>query len=724
MDRREGALAGLAGPAPDEVQSEARADLRLLSRVSYLLAKSLNRITIASELAELVVENWCDVCAIHLIDSDGGLQKDAIACADRSEEAAVERAFLNALTSIDGFIREAMRSGQGSAYQRARLDDSPVHKTAFRLLRALGAGSLLVVPLWIGATCIGAISFVESKRSRPFEAPDLEIASTIGCHFSTSLENVALRDRERRIGDRSRFVARATDHVLSTLDRTDMLQRLLNVIVDEFADWAVVSSITDGGLYVTASATMENETLPGTAPVNGVRLFGSIAERRLMAALSEQRPLLVSETAVSPATVHGSGATDVQPQAWMMAPLLVAGTTYGALICYSQRHRYADADLEILQELARRASVALEHSESFARERRLAQTLQQATLPTNLAAVKGAALSAVYLPAALEERVGGDWYDAFALDEHRVLLTVGDVTGHGLEASVIMGKLRHAINVVAMYETDPARILDVAEHIVLGRFPQAIATAFVAVLDARTGTLTYANAGHPHPMVRLLDGSIETLSSGGLPIGLRNMGDTVPATSTQLHANLLALYTDGLIEATRDSIEGERRLIETLAYEAVLVVNNAADFIRARSGVENSPDDVAILTLNFVPMDRWTFLSYDQRMAQETRSAVVQRLRERGVVHTEKAEIVFGELVANVVRYAPGMVDVALHWDEDRPILHVIDRGRGYPDTCQPATDILSETGRGLWLINALGASLSTTVIPGFGHHTRVVLLP
>ena len=70
-------------------------------------------------------------------------------------------------------------------------------------------------------------------------------------------------------------------------------------------------------------------------------------------------------------------------------------------------------------------------------------------------------------------QVGGDWYDAFDLDDHRVLLTVGDVTGHGLEASIVMGKLRHAINVVAMYEPDPVRILDAAERVLLRRYPAA-----------------------------------------------------------------------------------------------------------------------------------------------------------------------------------------------------------------------------------------------------------
>lgn len=86
-------------------------------------------------------------------------------------------------------------------------------------------------------------------------------------------------------------------------------------------------------------------------------------------------------------------------------------------------------------------------------QRRLVRALQQATLPNRLASVEGASLSAVYRPAASKVQVGGDWYDAFDLDEHKVLLTVGDVTGHGLHASIIMRKLRQGINVIGTRPT-------------------------------------------------------------------------------------------------------------------------------------------------------------------------------------------------------------------------------------------------------------------------------
>jgi serine phosphatase RsbU (regulator of sigma subunit) len=165
----------------------------------------------------------------------------------------------------------------------------------------------------------------------------------------------------------------------------------------------------------------------------------------------------------------------------------------------------------------------------------------------------------------------GDWYDAFDLSDGRVLLTVGDVTGRGLQAAVIMGKLRQSLNVIAMYERDPAKILDAAECVVLQRYPDAIATAFVAIFDPIKRRIVYANAGHPYPLARLGDGSVVQLRAGGLPIGLRAIGERAQSRARSTHdISLLTFCTDGLVEATRDLDEGERKLRDVVSMEATL----------------------------------------------------------------------------------------------------------------------------------------------------------
>ena len=377
---------------------------------------------------------------------------------------------------------------------------------------------------------------------------------------------------------------------------------------------------------------------------------------------------------------------------------------------------YDASDLELVEEIARRTSLALEHAESTAREHRLIQTLQEATLPAQLAHVEGATLSAVYRPAASEVQIGGDWYDAYQLDEHRVLLMVGDVTGHGLEASIVMGKMRHAINIVALYERNPARILDAAEEILLRRYPNSVATAFVAIIDTRAGTLTYANAGHPYPLLRNNDGTLKELAAEGLPLGLRLAAPPVKSVTERIDgAALLAFYTDGLTEATHDALAGEQLLRDAVMSDAIFYVDSPAKFVERFVLDRDAPDDVALLVLNFFPADRWTFDSADWQAVKTARRQFAAQMEARGsnAADVRSAELIFGELVADVAQHAPGTMQAALAYRDTGPELHLIYRDDGLAS---------AEQQQRLWLVGRLGAQLKLETLPGYGTHVTASL--
>jgi GAF domain-containing protein/anti-sigma regulatory factor (Ser/Thr protein kinase) len=696
------------------VASRPDEDVRFLSQAAAALSSSMNRSAVAARLAQVAVEHFSEACAVHVLDDDGAVAIAGSAARFTDDPGGREKAFARLLASKQGPLADVMRSGcafhavDGAA-------DAASNEDAMRFLRTTGSRSLIAVPLSIGASCIGAISFLESRRTRSFEARDVELGIVVGRQLATTLENIRSFEREQKTTERFRFLARATAGLFVTLDRTAMVERLLQGLVEDFADWAVAATLTDDGLRALASAHAGDVDLPKVDRFGVPRDL--TAEGELIAAARAGRPYVLSGLSRS-----GEGGG---PRAWMLVPLSIGEARYGAIICYSSRHTYDESDLELLEEIGRRTSLALEHAESFERERRLTRILQQATLPSDLADVPNASVSAIYSAAAREERVGGDWYDAFDLGEDRVLLTIGDVTGHGLAASIVMAKVRHALNVVAMYERDLSRVVDVVEQIVLRRFPNAIATAFIAVLDTRKKTITYANAGHPYPLLRLRDGTQKELVAGGLPIGLRHMGKSDPAKSADVaDAALLVFYTDGLTETTRDAIAGQRLISETLDTDAILRVRSPADFIKIACKANEGSDDVAILALNFVDNYSWTFESADEKAAQRARREFVERLRT-GVgrdVDLEAAELIFGELIANVARHAPGQVDVALEPRGPEAVLHVIDRGKGYASTDGARADLLAESGRGLWLIRRLAGNCGIEIIPSFGTHVSVRL--
>jgi serine phosphatase RsbU (regulator of sigma subunit)/anti-sigma regulatory factor (Ser/Thr protein kinase) len=566
--------------------------------------------------------------------------------------------------------------------------------------------SMIVVPLLVGTRTLGAMAFLQRSDDAAYDRSDVNCAEALGRLLGLGLENAALREKERRVTARAHLLGEATDRLFSTSDENEMLDRLVNVVVEEFADLAVAVAVSGDSLVPIAASSPYGES-GDVLRFCDEHLHGP-QRASLVDAIRRQQPLLNPE-----------------PAAWMMAPLFASGREYGAVFCHSQSYRYDAEDLEALRELCRRTSLALEYANSFARERRLAQALQRATLPAKLAQIEGVRADVVYQPAAQEEQVGGDWYDLFSLGEHRILASIGDVTGHGLPAWAVMSKLRHSLNVVAKYETDPSRILDVVEEIVLLRYPDATATAFLAVLDLPSLTLTYANAGHPAPAIRYRNGTVEQLPGYGLPIGVRKLGPASQCATVSLRdIDLLVFYTDGLIESTRNAVEGERWLLRALRSPASFLTVDSAEFVKSYCLRGPVPDDVAVLALNFVSINRWSFSAADQQAAQAARNELYALLLRSGMAPDDctACELIFGELIGNVARHAPGPLEAALEFRDDRAVLHVIDRGGGYRIARLVAADVFDEGGRGLWLAQRLGSMLEVEPIPGFGTRTSAIL--
>ena len=252
------------------------------------------------------------------------------------------------------------------------------------------------------------------------------------------------------------------------------------------------------------------------------------------------------------------------------------------------------------------AHQAQEAMEQLYRQQRLvAESFQQAALPRSLPRVSGMRFDAVYEPSSREMQVGGDWYDAFTLPDGSVAICVGDVNGHGLEAAVLMSKVRQSVRAVAIRAAqfkncDPVSVLGSVEEMMLMEDEDAMASAFFGIIDPVTRTMQFASAGHPPALLQRRDGSIEDLWSSGTPLGWRFNVERVARTISLSDAALLVCYTDGLIEASRDLLEGEQRLREAVRRCAALEIERPASVL-LRAVIDAAPaDDIAILTLAFV----------------------------------------------------------------------------------------------------------------------------
>ncbi|MFN2527419.1 MAG: SpoIIE family protein phosphatase [Candidatus Baltobacteraceae bacterium] len=381
-----------------------------------------------------------------------------------------------------------------------------------------------------------------------------------------------------------------------------------------------------------------------------------------------------------------------------------------------------------------------EQKQAMRRKDEIAQTLQQVFIPKAFPVTKVVSFDAVYLPAENDAQVGGDWYDAFELPDGKLVFSIGDVAGHGLEAALTMGKIRQNIFGAALGSADPSVILNNVNRVLLLQ-DAIMATAIVGIIDADGKSVTYACAGHPPPVLADAQGTT-LLQHGGLALGIQESLDVSNQTFHPQPGSLLVLYTDGITESERKIVDGEKRLLKAVqtvytATEGDMPALRIHDltFVHRKQN-----DDVAILAIRFLGAHNsggvssiqnrpfgmsWDFNSSDADAAQRARRQVVEYVRRTATGKPDlfAVESIIGELIANTVDHAPGPVHIDIDWTAQSPTLSVHDKGISFDHDDLKPPGPLSEEGRGLFIIHALGSGLRVQR-NGAGGKAISVLLP
>ncbi|CAL2067886.1 MULTISPECIES: PP2C family protein-serine/threonine phosphatase [Streptomyces] len=337
------------------------------------------------------------------------------------------------------------------------------------------------------------------------------------------------------------FLADASASLNASLDHEDILRRLPKLLVPEYARhvdvWLVDDERTPPAERAAAAVTAARTGRPQHAAPRPGGLPG--VDDLPASVLSPDRPLLCLP--------------------------LGARTVQGVLTLSAPGERFAPDTAVMLLELARRAGIALDNARQYEQHRDVAEALQRAQL-TELPDTPGLALAARYLPATHGLNIGGDWYDAFPGPDGSVLAVIGDVTGHGLRAAVIMGQLRTALRAYAVEGNGPARILTLLHRMLRHQQPELYATCAIARFTPGEPGVVWAAAGHPPALVRDPGGEVRVLDAKpGIMLGV-----PVPHEYEEHHEELpagatLALYTDGLVERRSAGIDaGIERLADAL----------------------------------------------------------------------------------------------------------------------------------------------------------------
>lgn len=511
----------------------------------------------------------------------------------------------------------------------------------------------------------------------------------------------AARVQAEAASQRLRALQRVADAALAPLPLDELLGELLARIAEvlEVDNAAMILRDDDEDRHVMVQAAEGVDVAVRRTAFEPHE--GGLLER----ITREREPVIVDDVGRADALcaeLVGQASTSV-----LAVPLLLEGSVLGTLIVGTLFQRsFTPSDASLLQVAADRAALAIERARLYEREHRIAQQLQRALLPERLPTVPGLRLAARYLPGGAGTEVGGDWYDALALPGGRLALVMGDVAGRGVAAAATMGQLRSALRAYALADADPADVLSQLNRFQLQTGMESMATVVLLVLDPVAGTVRYANAGHPPPIVLPPRGEPVHLDGvRNVPLGALDDPGFGVAEAHLEPGSTVVLYTDGLVERRGQSLEeGFERLKAAVAAGGLEPEDLCEAILGGTLGAATSSDDVTFVVANAPAMlGSPVALSLPgERQGLATLRATLRRWLAEQQVDGQPAEeitMAVNEAVQNAIEHAHGLqpepFEVDLERDGDVVVVRVRDHGRWHEGAG-------GDRGRGLPLMQAL----------------------
>ncbi|MGY0004862.1 SpoIIE family protein phosphatase [Micromonospora sp. I033] len=442
---------------------------------------------------------------------------------------------------------------------------------------------LLRVPLAVHRPYAGELELdaAPSAYARPLAVLAAE-------RLSLHLENDRLRRADVRRSAWLTFLAEASELLAQSLDVELTMALVPQLVVPRLGQWCAVHTTDEWGrLRLAAASHADEAVLPQLHRVLQETGPDSIQAR-------------LREASRSAAQVPLSG-----PMEGFAVPLIARGQRLGTLaVGRHQRHRHDPDEVSVLEDVARRAALAIENARIHAERRRVAQTLQQSLLPPVLPVVEGIGFAAEYVPTGDDADVGGDFYDVVPLPDGRWLVVIGDVSGKGVQAAAVTGLVRDVIRVLVGDGKPLPEVLGRLNETLVERGGGRYCTLALAAVGPGDGDqldVSLHLAGHDRPVLLHGGGGAGFVGTGGTALGLLDSIATPTAEIALKPGDALIFYTDGVTERRRGrELFGTDRLRESAAPLAGYSADVIAARLRATAiafSVEPPRDDIAILVL-------------------------------------------------------------------------------------------------------------------------------
>jgi GAF domain-containing protein/anti-sigma regulatory factor (Ser/Thr protein kinase) len=346
------------------------------------------------------------------------------------------------------------------------------------------AKSLVTVPFLVDGRVTGVLGAAATSADR-FDTGDAAKLQRVADRVAMSLERARLSELERMRRGRIGFLAEASDLLASTLDQEKTISLIAQLVVPRLAAWCAVLLADDTGALRPAYVWHADESLidPLAGLLRAVEPPEADVAGRSWSLAMDAGPALSDEALLLAADA-----------AWCF-PLAARGRSLGVVVIGRPRgDRPPREALELTEDLARRAALALDNARLYEQQQLTSQALQRSLLPPELPRIPGVDLSVAHEVAGEGNEVGGDFYDVFPAGENRWRFAIGDVCGTGPEAAAVTGLARHALRILAREGHDVADVVGRLNQLILEEGPRA---RFITLLHGELTVLApSAPAGH------------------------------------------------------------------------------------------------------------------------------------------------------------------------------------------------------------------------------------
>jgi GAF domain-containing protein len=507
----------------------------------------------------------------------------------------------------DNPASEAARTGR--AVVRASVAD--VERDYPILRDQMPAGrSLVCLPLENTAPAVGVIGLTSDAGWVPGPA-EMTFLTAFAETCGQAVRRVRASEEAAQRAAELTYLAKVSLELASSLDYHRTLTNVANLTVPMLADWCAVDIATRGTPETVAVAHVDpdkvrwawelQERYPQDwdAPTGAANVFRT--------GVSELYPDITDEMLVAGARdeEHLRLSRELDLRSALVVPIPGREQTLGTLtlIRTGGGAAYGPADVQLAEDVGRRAGLAIENAQLYGRTQDVALQLQRAVLPEAVDDIPHWEVAAHYAPGG-RVGVGGDFYDAVPLPDGRLAFVIGDVMGHGVQAAAAMAHMRAAVRAYVSVDPDPCAVVSKLDLMFSRLHITRLVTLFYGVADRVSGQVAFANAGH-YPGVLISAGQDPVALTAPIHLPLGAGGDQRETTSVAFgQSDVVLLFTDGLVERRGELIdEGLATLYRAAPGLQAKPLAPALDrLVEELVGGREHDDDVTALALRIAPV--------------------------------------------------------------------------------------------------------------------------